>query len=140
MLQQDVRHTFGQWCDENSVAIVSYWPLMKGLLAGKIRRDFQFDPADKRLKYEIFQAPYFEKAQLVIDQLEVVAADLGCTVAQLVIAWTIVQPGITVALAGAKRDWQIAETAEAMQIHLPDSICGQIDQIAADFMATTKMN
>jgi aryl-alcohol dehydrogenase-like predicted oxidoreductase len=42
------------------------------------------------------------------------------TVAQLVIAWTIRRDGITSALYGAKRDWQICETAQAMSVTLDD--------------------
>jgi aryl-alcohol dehydrogenase-like predicted oxidoreductase len=43
-----------------------------------------------------------------------VAGEVGKTVAQLAINWTIHQPGITSALCGAKRAHQIAETAGAM--------------------------
>ena len=48
MLQREIESDLVPWCIENDVAVVGYWPLMKGLLAGKIRRDFQFDPNDKR--------------------------------------------------------------------------------------------
>ena len=46
--------------------------------------------------------------------LRSIADDIGKTVAQLVINWTIDQPGITAALCGAKRAYQIEESAGAM--------------------------
>ena len=93
---------------------MNYWPLMKGLLAGKIRRGHQFDENDKRLTYEVFQGEAFERAQRLLDGLDVIAAECGKSVSQVVINWNMNQPGITSVLCGAKRDWQIQETAGAM--------------------------
>lgn len=134
LFQQGIRAEFGEWCQQNQVSIVNYWPLMKGLLAGKIRRGHKFDPADQRLNYEIFQADYFERAQAVVDELEVIADELEITIAQLVVAWTFHQPCITVTLCGAKRDWQIAETAAANSISLRSEMVNRIDQLAARFI------
>ena len=129
LLQQQIKQDLVPWCQQNSVSIVSYWPLMKGLLAGKIRRGHQFDPNDKRLTYEIFQGETFEFAQTVLDQLDEIADANQLTVSQLVIAWTIAQPFITSALCGAKRDWQIEETAAAMNTNLRQDTIEEIDQI-----------
>ncbi|MBL8848363.1 MAG: aldo/keto reductase, partial [Planctomycetaceae bacterium] len=53
------------------------------------------------------------------------------TLAQLVIAWTIRRPGITVALCGAKRPAQIQETAAAMWIQLSPEQLARIDAAIA---------
>ncbi len=119
MFQREIELDLVPWCMANGGAIVSYWPLMKGLLAGKLRRGHQFDPHDKRLSYPIFQSPQWERAQDLIDELETFAQDNAMTIAQLVVAWTIAQPGITSVLCGAKRPWQIAETLQAMNKALP---------------------
>jgi aryl-alcohol dehydrogenase-like predicted oxidoreductase len=62
----------------------------------------------------MYQGDEWEKNQDFIDQLREIAEQAGHTVAQLVINWTIAQPGITSALCGAKRPAQIEETAGAM--------------------------
>lgn len=126
MLQREIEADLVPWCLENNVAIVGYWPLMKGLLAGKIRRDYRFDANDKRLTYAVFQPPQWEKAQCLIDDLEQIALSVNITIAQLVIAWTLAQPGITVALCGAKRAWQIQETARSMQVKLSTETLARI--------------
>jgi aryl-alcohol dehydrogenase-like predicted oxidoreductase len=61
------------------------------------------------------------------------------TVAQLVVNWTISQPGITSALCGAKRPRQIEETAGAMGWTLSAEERALIDAaIAARGPAATK--
>lgn len=129
LMQQKIRAELVPWCVANNVSIVSYWPLMKGLLAGRIRRDFQFHPKDKRLTYDIFQGESFENAQTILDRLDGIGARVNLSVAQLVIAWTINQPFVTSALCGAKRDWQIQETAVAMNVELDDLILKEISDL-----------
>lgn len=113
LLQREIEADLVPWCLENRVSICSYWPLMKGLLAGKIGRDHVFDPKDGRAKYPMFVGEEWQKTQDFLDELRPIAAAAGRTVAELAIAWTISRPGITVALVGAKRPDQIRENAPA---------------------------
>ena len=123
MLQQEIYSEIFPWCQSNEISVINYWPLMKGLLAGKIRRGHQFATEDTRLKYPIFQGQSFESAQKLLDGLDEIAKKTGRSVAQIVVNWTIHQPGITSSLCGGKRAWQIKETAGAMGWQLqPDSL------------------
>jgi len=112
MLQRQIEADTLPWCRARGVAVLVYWPLMKGLLAGKLRRDQSF-AGDTRRKYPMFQGEEYRKNLDLVDTLREIAAWSGHTVAQLVINWTIHQPGVTAALCGAKRPEQIAETARA---------------------------
>jgi aryl-alcohol dehydrogenase-like predicted oxidoreductase len=112
MLQRQIEADVLPWCRRNGVAVMVYWPLMKGLLAGKLRRDQSF-AGDTRRKYPMFQGEEYRKNLDLVDTLAEIAAWSGHTVAQLVINWTIHQPGVTAALCGAKRPEQIADTARA---------------------------
>ena len=129
MLQRDIENDIIPWCRHHYISVINYWPLMKGLLAGKIRRGHTFDPNDKRLSYDVFQAEKFESAQRLLDGLDEIANTLGKTVAQIVINWTIHQSGITSTLCGAKRDWQIQETAGAMGWTMDESTFEQINAL-----------
>jgi aryl-alcohol dehydrogenase-like predicted oxidoreductase len=114
MLQRDIEQHTIPWCREHNVAVMIYWPLMKGLLTGKLRRGDELDARDSRRNYPMYQGDELEKNFDFLDRLRE-AASLGQhTVAQLAINWAIHQPGITSALCGAKRRWQIEETAGAM--------------------------
>lgn len=114
MLQREIEQDIVPWCLQQGISIVAYWPLMKGLLAGKLRRGHRFDPADKRLTYPMFLGRQWEWNQQLLDRLDVIATRAGVSLISLVLGWTISQPGITAVLCGAKRPWQIQEAAKAV--------------------------
>jgi aryl-alcohol dehydrogenase-like predicted oxidoreductase len=114
MLQRDIEAETVPWCVERGIAVTAYWPLMKGLLAGRLEADQPLDERDSRRKYPMYAGEEWRKNQAFVAELRRIAAEAGRTVAQMVINWTIHQPGITSALCGAKRPWQIEETAAAM--------------------------
>ncbi len=127
MLQREIEDAELPWCRANGVSVIVYWPLMKGLLAGKLARDHQFDPKDGRRKYPMFHGSEWEKNQDFLDELRPIAQARGKSVAEVVINWTIHRPGITAALCGAKRPSQIRETAAAMTWELSADDTRQID-------------
>ena len=112
MLQRQIEADTLPWCRQHGVAVLVYWPLLKGLLAGKLRRHETF-ANDSRRKYPMFQGEEYQKNLDLVDELGRIAAASGHTAAQLAINWTIHQPGITAALCGAKRPDQLRETARA---------------------------
>jgi len=123
MLQREIEADVLPWCREHGVATCVYWPLMKGLLAGKLGRDHNFAPGDGRPKYPMFRGDEFAKTHDFLDELRPIAARYGRNLSELVLAWTIAQPGITVALVGAKRPDQILENAGALEFTLtPDDL------------------
>jgi aryl-alcohol dehydrogenase-like predicted oxidoreductase len=128
MLQREIEASQLPWCVEHNVSVMIYWPLMKGLLAGKLPRDFQFDPKDGRRKYPMFQGDEWEKNQDFLDVLRPIATETETTVAQVVLNWTIQRNGITVALCGAKRPDQIRDNAASMTWNLTRSQIALIDQ------------
>lgn len=128
MLQRDIERDTLPWCQSHNVAVMVYWPLMKGLLAGKLRRDHAFAPGDGRAKYPMFQGTEWQKNQDFLDELRAIAGDIGKTVSQVVLNWTIHQEGITAALCGAKRPHQVRENAGAMGWTLDPSHILQIER------------
>lgn len=132
MLQRQIEADVLPWCRQQGIAVVVYWPLMKGLLAGRLPRDHVFAPTDSRRKYPMFQGREWEKNQDLVDRLRKIAAARGRTVAELVINWTIHQPGITAALCGARRPEQIRETALGAGWQLTDAELAEINQALQD--------
>jgi len=123
MLQREIEAGELPWCRERGVSVMVYWPLMKGLLAGKLPRDHMFAAKDGRQKYPMFHGEEWRKNQDFLDRLRPIAEEAGATLAQVVINWTIQRPGITVALCGAKRPEQIRDNAAALSWKLtPDQI------------------
>lgn len=132
MLQREIENDHLPWCMQQGISVIVYWPLMKGLLAGKLPRDYQFDVRDGRQKYPMFRGEEWEKNQDFLDKLRAIAAEIGKSVAQVVINWTIQRPGITAALCGAKRSDQIEDNAETMSWELSPEHIAQINQAIID--------
>jgi aryl-alcohol dehydrogenase-like predicted oxidoreductase len=128
MLQRDIEQRTIPWCRDRNIAVMVYWPLMKGLLAGRLPRDHRFHERDSRRNYPMYQGDEWQKNQDFVGRLREIAAGSGRTVAQLVINWTCSQPGITSALCGAKRAWQIEELAGAMGWALSHEQLAMIDE------------
>ncbi len=127
MLQRDIEQRTIPWCRENNVAVIVYWALMKGLLAGKLRTQSDLDANDNRRGYPMYQGQEWEQNQTFVDSLRDLASECDQSVPSLVINWTISQPGITAALCGAKRPWQLEESAAAMNFQLSEAQHGRIE-------------
>lgn len=132
MLQREIETAQLPWCIANDVSVFCYWPLMKGLLAGRLARDHQFDKRDGRVKYSMFQGDEWLKNQDFLDSLRVIAIAVNRPVAEVVINWTVKRHGITSALCGAKRPEQIIENAQAMSWDLTPEQIARIDQAIVD--------
>lgn len=131
MLQRDIEEDTLPWCRAQGISVTAYWPLMKGLLAGRISNEAPLAEGDARRNYPMYQGDEWERNLAFVDALRRVAAECGRTVAQVVVNWTIHQPGIAAALCGAKRAWQIQETAGAMGWRLTEDQRAAIEQAIA---------
>ncbi|MEY2727312.1 MAG: ral stress protein 69 [Planctomycetota bacterium] len=127
LLQRDIESEILPWCLEQNIAACVYWPLLKGLLAGQIPRDHVFPAADGRHKYPMFQGDEWQRNNDLLDELRPIASSLNVTLATLAVAWTIHQPGVTAALCGAKRSWQIQESAAAGTLLLSPDVLAAIN-------------
>ena len=120
MLQREIEREILPWCRSREVALIVYWPLMKGLLAGTMRRGQVFPTSDSRHKYPMFNGAEFDKNLDFVDRVRPIAARLGCSLPDLVLAWTAEQPGITSVLFGATSPEQVAINAGALAVDLDD--------------------
>ncbi len=128
MLQRDIEQQTVPWCQEQEVSVIVYWALMKGLLAGQLEKLEQLDKDDSRRNYPMYQGEEWDRNQEFVDTLRGIAQECERSVAEVVVNWTINQPGITVALCGARRRWQIEESAAAMGWTLDNSQRAAIDR------------
>ena len=69
MLQRQIEADTLPWCRRRGVAVLVYWPLMKGLLAGKMARDYVLPENDNRRKYPPFHGEEWQKNQDLLDKL-----------------------------------------------------------------------
>jgi aryl-alcohol dehydrogenase-like predicted oxidoreductase len=119
-----------RWCGEQGVGVVSYGPLAFGLLTGAVTADTRFPPGDWRGEGQS-EGPFADLTGSfeVVDRLRPVAERLGCSLAQLALAWNVHQPGVTAAIAGSRNPAHVRTNAAAGDIELDRSTLAELDTI-----------
>lgn len=103
---------------ENKKSILAYSPLQRGLLTGKMNPGYKFEGDDHRKGLFYFSDENIKRTNNFLNKIKPIAEGKNATLAQLVIRWTIDQPGITIALVGARNPKQAEENAKAAEINL----------------------
>ncbi len=123
MLDRKIEADLLPYCREQHISILAYSPLEQGLLTGKIDMNYVAEEGTARAGIPWFKP---EDRRKVIDMLEgwnPLTRKYECTFSQLVIAWTVAQPGLTFALCGARKPEHSIENAGAGNIELePEDI------------------
>jgi len=118
MILREIEKDLVPYCIENKKSIIAYSPLQRGLLTGKIKPGHVFSEGDHRAGLPYFSPDNIEVVNKMLDNLRPLAVEKNATLAQLALCWTINQPGITIALAGARNDKKAIENAMACDIKL----------------------
>ncbi|UCF35546.1 MAG: aldo/keto reductase [Acidobacteriota bacterium] len=119
------------YCRKHDVAMLAYSPLANGLLTGKIGPDREFGAGDLRTWNKRFTVENRRKVASLLRELEPIAESYQLTLAQLVIAWTIAQPGVTHALVGIRNEAQAKANAKAGVVDLSDTDLVTIEKALA---------
>jgi len=130
---------------QNGISTLTYGSLCRGLLSGKMKLDTQFDGDDLRKVDPKFQPPRYAQYLQAVERLDRFARDnYGKRVLDLAIRWTLDQPGVSVALWGARHPEQLATLDGAVgwksgaeALRTIDQIVREtvIDPIGPEFMA-----
>lgn len=114
---------------ERGIAVMSYSSLALGLLSGKLGPERTFTGDDLRLSNPRFTLENRTKVSAMLAELDPLCAELDLTTAQLVIGWTLAQPGITYALCGARTPGHAIENAKAGARLLSTEVVAAVDEI-----------
>lgn len=122
------------WCAAHRTGVIVYSPMQAGLLTGgwSHERLAALDPGDWRRKSDHFSGDMFDRNLAFAERLAAIAARLGCTSAELAIAWTLHQPGVTGAICGARRPGQVAGWAGAGDLRLDDATRSELADALRD--------
>jgi aryl-alcohol dehydrogenase-like predicted oxidoreductase len=132
MLDRKLESSNVPFCRKRKIAFLAYSPLANGLLSGKIGPDRDFGEGDLRSGHPRFSSENRSRVGGMLKELQPIAGDLKVSLAQLVIAWTIAQPGVTHALVGARSVEQATANAEAGNLTLSEEEISKIDRILAE--------
>jgi len=118
MVLRNIEEDVVPFCITNNVSVLAYSPLQRGLLTGKIKPGHKFAEGDHRAGLYYFKDKNIETTNKFLDKLKLLAKEKNAALSQLVIRWTIEQPGITIALVGARNAEQSVQNAKAANIKL----------------------
>lgn len=130
MVHRDIEAGLLPLCAANEIAVLSYSSLALGLLTGKIGPYRAFDGDDLRINDPRFSVDNRRKVAAFAAQIELVAKAYQASIAQIVIAWTLAQPGITFSLCGARNAAQAIENTRAGQLQLSTTDLADISAAA----------
>ncbi|WP_027156387.1 aldo/keto reductase [Mesorhizobium sp. WSM2561] len=131
MLDREIEQTLLPIARQHQVAALSYSSLALGLLSGAIDPAREFSGDDQRKDNPRFSQANRRKVAALKHALTPVAEVHQASMAQIVIAWTLAQPGITFALCGARNATQALDNARAGEILLSAAELGAIDAAVA---------
>lgn len=106
------------FCLKNDIGTLAYSPLQNGILTGKVTMDRTFPADDLRSRSPWYQPANRRRVLDALDAIKPIADGYGVTLGQLAINWTIGEPGVTVALVGARNPAQAKENAAAAEFSL----------------------
>jgi aryl-alcohol dehydrogenase-like predicted oxidoreductase len=116
------------YCLENNISILAYSSLAQGILTGKFGTNHIFAEGDHRKNNRLLQSPHWQRVQTALTQLQPIAQQYNCTLAQLSISWLIRQPQ-TSAIVGARNATQVEANAKAMEVNLTPEDVIKISEI-----------
>lgn len=122
---------------DHQISFVPYFPLASGMLTGKYDHKIDFPADDIRSQIADFTEPRFSKVLKAVDVVRPIAKTHQATVAQVVLAWYMQNPLISVVIPGAKRAEQVKANAHALDITLTDAEYRTIEQAFDGFKHTT---
>ena len=117
-------------CRELGIGFVPYSPLGRGFLTGQIKSLDDLAPDDYRRNGPRFQGQNFQKNLEMVKRVEEIAAEKGCTPAQLALAWVLAQGEDIVPIPGTKRRKYLEENASAHEVEITPEDLKRIDEVA----------
>ena len=114
MVKRDIEKEVVPYCLDNEKGILAYSPLERGLLTGKMKPGHKFAEGDHRAGIYFYNDENLARTNAFLEKIKPIADGKGLTLGQLVILWTLEQPGITIALVGARNAAQSVQNAKAI--------------------------
>ncbi|MCW5221356.1 aldo/keto reductase [Verminephrobacter aporrectodeae subsp. tuberculatae] len=130
LIDREIESTLLPICTEHEIAVLGYSSLAMGLLAGPMDPARQFTGDDQRAGNPRFSAGNRAKLGAFFQEIEPLRERLGCTFAQLMIAWTVAHGAVSVALCGARTPQQALQNAGAATVALTDADQALVDGAA----------
>jgi len=103
---------------ELGISFVTYSPLGRSMLTGSVKTPADIPDGDRRRDHPRFQDENLTRNRELVERLESLAQEKGCTLGQLVLAWLLAQGPDIVPIPGTKRRERLEENVGAVNVKL----------------------
>ena len=115
-------------CRELGIGFVSYSPLGRGFLTGKVSTPDTLEESDTRRFMPRFAEENATQNAALVEVVATVAASLGATPAQVALAWVLSKGDDIVPIPGTKRRTYLQENVAADDLVLPDEDVAALEE------------
>ena len=116
-------------CRRLGISFVPYSPLGRGFLTGAITRPEDFAADDYRRSSPRFQGGNFSKNLELVEKVKSFAVEVGCTPAQLALAWVLAQGDDIVPIPGTRRRKDLEENMGALDVQLTSAQLAELSEV-----------
>jgi aryl-alcohol dehydrogenase-like predicted oxidoreductase len=128
LLQRTVEHELVPMAQHLGMGVCPWGPLRGGVLTGKFTREGRQTDAPTRVRDD--SKFLVERTYVLLDAMKAIAAELGCTVPQVAIAWLAAQPGCTSPIIGARTEAQLLDVLRALEVRLSATQLARLDELS----------
>jgi hypothetical protein len=116
-------------CREMGVALVAFSPLARAYLTGALRDVSSLGPKDIRTTMPRFSPENYAANLRLLDGYEQVARDVGCTPAQLALAWLLARGDHVIPIPGTTRIEHLRENLGALEVSLTAATVARLNSL-----------
>jgi aryl-alcohol dehydrogenase-like predicted oxidoreductase len=127
LLNRTVEDDLLPYCVEHKIDVLAYMALGRGILAGTTTVDREFPDGDHRQRIRYFLPGNIELINQGLADIRPIASDLGITLSQLALAWTLHRPAVRSIIVGIRNPDQVASLAQVSEVNLDQQIVDSID-------------
>ncbi|WP_284335317.1 aldo/keto reductase [Comamonas sp. NoAH] len=118
-----------QACKELGVAYVAFSPVGRAFLTGKLQTANSWAKGDIRAAMPRFAPEAYAQNLRLLAPMQVVADKVGCTLAELAIAWVLHQGEHVIALPGTTQTAHLLENVRGGSVELTTEVLFELDQL-----------
>ncbi|TDC47580.1 aldo/keto reductase [Actinomadura sp. KC345] len=120
-------------CEREGVGQIVWSPIAQGVLTGKYKPGQPLPEGsratDDKGGADMIKRYLNDDLLARVQELRPIAADLGLSMAQLAIAWTLQNPNVSAAIVGASRPEQVTDNVKAAGVELDADVLKRIDDV-----------
>ena len=114
-------------CRELGIGFVPYSPLGRGFLTGRFKTTDDIPEDDWRRRHPRFEGENFQRNLRLAEAVHVIAGQIGCTPAQLALAWVLSRGNDIVPIPGTKHVRYLDDNLAALSVKLTDDHLKQLE-------------